>query len=189
MSNSPLAVVHWPAPVDQAQALLIVAIDTPCTPIRDTARRLVRGVLREILGDIELISVPGQAIRLARPDSPIGISVSHEWGLSLLAVNFSGPVGIDLLRIPDDPDWEGQIPALAKDYLSPKMARQLNDQAPPERLASFAQAWATHEARLKCRGLALVEWNSELEKSLAEYCTQPLTLPAGYIGAVATKAA
>lgn len=189
MSDSPLPVVHWPAPVDPAPELLIVAINTPRTPVRDEARRLVRGVLREILGNVELISVPGQAIRLAQADSPIGISVSHESGLSLLAVNFSGPVGIDLLRIPDDPDWEGQIPALASDYLGPKMARQLNNEAPPERLASFAQAWAAHEARLKCQGMALVEWHSGLEASLAEYCTQQLTLPAGYIGAVATKAA
>lgn len=183
------AVLHWPAPFDKAQDLLIVAIDTPHKPIRDTARQLVRDVLREILGDAELISVPGQAIRLARPDSPIGISVSHESGLSLLAVNFSGPVGIDLLRIPDDTDWAPQISTLARDYLGPKIARQLNDRASPERLANFAQTWAAHEACLKCRGLALVEWSSGLEASLAKCCAQPLSLPAGYVGAVATKAA
>lgn len=189
MSDCPPAVLHWPAPFDQAQSLLLVAIDTPCTSVRDTARRLVRGVLREILGNVELISVPGQAICLAQADSPIGISVSHESGLSLLAVNFSGPVGIDLLRIPDDPDWEGQIPALASDYLGPTLARQLSDLAPQERLAHFAQAWTRHEARLKCQGLPLTEWSSILEASLNEYRARPLALPSGYVGAVATKAA
>jgi 4'-phosphopantetheinyl transferase len=189
MSDSPLAALRWPAPYDKAQGLQIVAIDTPHTPIRDTARQLVRSALREIMGDVELISVPGRAIRLARSDSPIGISISHENGLSLLAVNFSGPVGIDLLRIPDDPDWEAQIPMLASDYLGPTLARQLNGLAPPDRLAHFARAWAGHEARLKCLGLALTEWSSGLDASLAGIQARPLALPAGYIGAVATKAA
>lgn len=189
MNVSPLPVLHWPAPIDQAPELLIVTIDTPNTSVRDTARRLVRGVLREILGEVELVSVPGKAIRLAGSDGPIGISVSHENGLSILAVNFSGPVGIDLLRIPDDPDWEAQIPALACDYLGPTLARQLNDLAPEERLANFAHAWTGHEARLKCRGMALTEWSSGLETSLKECLAHPLALPSGYVGAVATKAA
>lgn len=189
MMDRPPAVLRWPAAFDQAQNLLIFALDTPPTPIRDAARQLVRSVLREILGDVELISIPGQAIRLARPDNRVGISVSHESGLSLLAINFSGPVGIDLLKTPDSPDWESQIPVLASDYLGPTMARQLAGQALQARMASFAQAWTAHEARLKCRGLALVEWNSGLDVSLAECCAQPLTLPAGYVGAVATKAA
>ena len=187
MMERPPAVLRWPAAFDTAQDLLIVAIDTPPMLIRDTARQLVRGVLREILGDAELISPPGQAIRLARTDSTIGISVSHESGLSLLAVNFSGPVGIDLLRIPDDPDWASQIQALAGDYLGPKVAQQITDLAAQEQMTSFAQAWAAHEARLKCQGLALAEWSSELEASLAECCAQPLVLPAGFVGAVATK--
>jgi 4'-phosphopantetheinyl transferase len=189
MRDGPPAVLHWPASFDKAQDLLIVAINTPHTPIRDTARQRVRGALREILGDVELISVPGQAIRLAQADSTIGISVSHESGLSLLAVNFSGPVGIDLLRIPDDPDWASQISMLASDYLGPKIARQISDLAPQERMKNFAQAWTAHEARLKCRGLALAEWSSELEASLSKCCVQPLALPPGYVGAVATKAA
>lgn len=189
MMDRPPAVLRWPASFDKAQNLLIFALATPPTPIRDTARQLVRRVLREILGNVELISVPGQAIRLARPDGRVGISVSHESGLSLLAINFSGPVGIDLLKTPDSRDWESQIPALASDYLGPTIARQLADQAPQERMASFAQAWTAQEARLKCQGLALVEWSSALEVSLAECCAQPLTLPAGYVGAVATKAA
>jgi len=188
MRDSPPAVLHWPTSFARTQDLLIVAIETPHTPIRDTARRLVRTVLREILGDVELISTPGQAIRLARTDSPIGISVSHESGLSLLAINYLGPVGIDLFRIPDDPDWASQIQALASDYLGPKLARQMTDLAPQERVKNFAQAWTAHEARLKCLGLALAEWSSKLEASLAEFRAQPLALSAGYVGTVATKA-
>lgn len=181
----PPSVLRWPAALDKAQDLLIVAVDTPETPIRDTARQLVRSVLREILGDVELISAPGQPLRLARSNSPTGISVSHETGLSLLAINFSGPVGIDLLRIPENLDWQKEMPALAAAYLGPKIARQIADLAPQGRLAHFAQAWAKHEARLKCQGLALEEWSCQLEEHLSPCCVAQLALPSAYVGAVA----
>lgn len=84
MHDELLSVVQWPAALNSAQELLIVAVDTPKSPIRDAARQLVRAALSEILGDAELLCEPGQAIRLAQPDSPLGISVSHENGLSLL---------------------------------------------------------------------------------------------------------
>lgn len=186
MIEMPLAVLRWPAAFDKAQDLLIVAVDTPHRPIRDAARQLVRSVLREILGDVELISIPGQPLRLARPDSPVGMSVSHESGLSLLAVHFSGPVGIDLLRVPDSPDWQAEIPTLASDYLGPKSARRIAELPRQAQIAHFAQAWTEHEARLKCRGAALEEWSAAQEEPLSPCCVQQLALPAGYIGAVAT---
>jgi len=186
MLGSPVAVLRWPASFDKAQDLLVVAVDTPDTPIRDAARQLVRSALREILGDVELISKPGQPIRLARQDSPIGISVSHENGLSLLAVHFSGPVGIDLLRMPTNPDWSTQIPMLASDYLGPQRARQIAGMAPQAQIAHFARAWTEHEACLKCRGLGLEEWSPTLEAHLSPCSPRQLALPAGYVGAVAT---
>jgi 4'-phosphopantetheinyl transferase len=186
MKAQPPEILRWPASFDKAQDLLIVVVDTPDTPIRDTARRLVRGVLSEILGDAELVSAPGQPIRLARPDSPIGISVSHENGLSLLAVRRSGPVGIDLLRTPDSPDWQDQIPNLTLDYLGPKIAEQIAGLPHEEQMAQFAQAWTEHEARLKCRGRALEEWSAAQEEELAPCRVQRLVLPTGYVGAMAT---
>jgi 4'-phosphopantetheinyl transferase len=81
------SVLRWPASFDAAQERLIVAVDAPDTPIRETARQQVRDVLREILGDVELISRPGQPIRVAGQVKTPGISVSHEAGLSLVAVH------------------------------------------------------------------------------------------------------
>ena len=77
--------------------LLIVAVDTPNTAIRDQARQQIRQVLREILApllacspeDVPLIIEPGQAPRLAKKPA-MGLSISHEPGLSLLAINFAG---------------------------------------------------------------------------------------------------
>lgn len=185
MTDAPLPVWHWPTSFDQTQNLLIVTVDTPNTSIRDSARQRVRTVLREILGNVELISRPGQALRLLQQNSPIGISVSHEAGLSLLAINFSGPVGVDLMQLPEDLDWLTHIPALASDYLGPQSARQLAALAPEAQASSFAAAWTRHEARLKCLGLGLQEWQPALEEDLSNCRVQPLLLPAGYVGAVA----
>jgi 4'-phosphopantetheinyl transferase len=174
--------------VDQKRPnLLLVAVDTPNTSIRDAARQQVRQVLRELLGDEALVSTPGQAIRLVRPGSKIGISVSHEIGLSLVAVNFAGPVGIDLMRSLDSADWREQIPALAQDYLGPQIAQNLVSLPAAAQMRYFAEAWTQHEARLKCLGLGLQEWQPVLAERLSACHVEPLNLPSGYIGAVAYR--
>ena len=109
MMDRPAAVQRWPASFDAEQELLIVAVDTPNTPIRQTARQQVRDVLREILGEIELISEPGQPLRISGQQRTFGISVSHENGLSLLAICRSGQVGIDLLQVPENTSWQAEI--------------------------------------------------------------------------------
>ena len=182
----PPTVLHWPSSFDKSQDLLIVAVNTKNTSIRESARQLVRTVLREMLGDVKLISTPGQPLRLAGQDSQPGISVSHERGLSLLAIHFSGPVGVDLLRIGEPAGWQTEIPTLAVDYLGPEIAQRIARLPPPEQLAQFAQAWTDHEARLKCRGSGLEEWSHALENGLSPYGVQCLALPAGFVGAVAT---
>ena len=165
--------------------LLLVAVDTPNTSIRDAARQQVRQVLRELLGDEALVSTPGQAIRLVRPGSKIGISVSHEIGLSLVAVNFAGPVGIDLMRSLASADWHEQISALAQDYLGPQIAQNLVSLPAAAQMRYFAEAWTQHEARLKCLGLGLQEWQPVLAERLSACHVEQLNLPSGYIGAVA----
>ena len=186
MSHRQAEVLPWPSTVDKAQDLLIIAVDTPHTLLRDAARQLVRSVLRDILGEVELISVPGQPIRVARVGSRIGISVSHESGLSLVAINFAGPVGIDLLRIPEDRHWQTEVSTLAADYLGPETARRIAELPPSAQAIQFAEAWTTHEASLKSLGLELTEWNTALAEKLLTCRTQKLALPAAYISSVAT---
>ena len=165
--------------------LLIVAVDTPDTPIRDRARLQVRQALRDLLGDEEILSLPGQAIRLARQGRSTGISVSHEAGLSLLAVNFAGPVGIDLMRPPESADWFEQIPALAGDYLGPQIVQKLAGLPAKAQIQHFAEIWTQHEACLKCLGLGLEEWQPALAQRLSACRVEPLVLPGAYVGAVA----
>lgn len=186
MNHSAAAVLHWPVTFDKTPELLIVAVPTPDTSLRSTARQIVREVLREILGQVELISGPGQPIQIAGTDRRIGISVSHESGLSLVAINYSGPIGVDLLRVPASPLPEEEIAVLARDYLGPDSARRIAELPASAQLMQFAQDWAKHEASLKCLGLGLEEWSTALAEKLLPCRTQKLALPAGYTGAMAT---
>mgnify|MGYP000093612309 FL=1 len=165
--------------------LRIVTVDTPNTLNRDVARQQVRQVLREILGDEALVSCPGQPIRLARQGSVTGISVSHEAGLSLVAVNYAGPVGIDLMRPLLSADWFEQIPVLARDYLGPEIAQELSCLPAEAQVRQFAVRWTEHEACLKYLGMGLEEWQPALAQRLSACRVEQLVLPGGYIGAVA----
>lgn len=170
--------------------LHILTIETPETPIRDSARQLVRQALKAALAqllavdeaDISLISTPGLPVRLAPPWDHIGLSFSHEPGLSLAAIHLAGPVGIDLMRLGKPlPDIE----RLARDYLGPAVAATLASQASEKQQLEFAQAWVCQEARLKCLALPMTEWTPEIDKQLARCSAASLAMPVGWIAAVA----
>ncbi|WP_295990821.1 4'-phosphopantetheinyl transferase superfamily protein [Rugamonas sp.] len=109
--------------------------------------------------------------------SGIGISISHESGLSLAAVNLRGAIGVDLMRVHEVADWE----VVARDYLGPDAARTLAAIPAGQRAKAFAAAWTAREAGLKCLGLALQEW-----QPAPLPCRQlELLLPDGYAGSVA----
>jgi 4'-phosphopantetheinyl transferase len=171
--------------------LYVLAVKTPASPLRDNARSMIRAALRDKLmallavaaGNITLLSTPGEPIRLAPPWERIGVSVSHEAGLSLAAINLHGAVGIDLLRLGEP---LADMPALARDYLGPAAAAKLGTLPVSERPAAFAQDWTGLEARLKCLGQALSEWTPELEVQLAACTVTNLAMPTGWVAAVAT---
>lgn len=179
------------APLLAADGLYVLPVKTPETLLRDSARQIVRRALGDALtkilaakdGSIELLSSPGQPIRLAPPWSHIGISVSHEPGLSLAAVHLGGPVGIDLMRLGAP---IADIELLAHDYLGPAAAMAIGTQPAETRQLAFANAWTRLEARLKCLALPLNEWAPELETQLATCTVTELAMPSGWIAAVAT---
>jgi 4'-phosphopantetheinyl transferase len=161
---------------------------------RASARARVREVLRAALGElsglalteITIQSTPGRApaVSYSRPRAITpGISISHDEPLSLAAINLHGPVGVDLLRVQDIPDWR----AVAHDYLGPRTAAWLGAQPAACRAAAFARAWSAHEARLKCLGLQLIEWTPGLAAELADCHCCDLSLPAGFAGALAWR--
>ena len=186
-----IPVARWTASsfdADFSQDLLVVAVDTPRTAIREQARQQVRQILREILAgllncspaQVGLQTQPGQPPRVdGHPD--IGLSISHEPGRSLLAINRSGPVGIDLLHIEAAPAWQSEIDGLACDYLG----STISGNTASERLHNFAQAWTAQEARLKCLALPLQESSPALQQKLAVCMTEALALDGDWIGCVA----
>lgn len=171
--------------------VVVATIETPETRLRDRARSLVRATLQTVLAEklgaveetIRLISQPGHPIRLAPPWSHVGISVSHEAGLSIMAIHLGGAIGIDLLHL-DTPLPD--ITTLSRDYLGPEVSTELAVLATERQQAAFAPAWCRFEAKLKCLGLPLTEWTPALESRLATCSVTDLPMPTGWAAAVAT---
>ncbi|WP_170304211.1 4-phosphopantetheinyl transferase [Duganella radicis] len=169
----PLAVHLWPGPTPAPQdGLFAILIRTAPSPaLREAARRGIRLAAREALAavlripvaDIAIASTPGAPPRilLAGAPSRIGISISHETGHSLAAINLRGPIGADLMYVQAIPDW----PAIARDYLGPKAAGLKTP-------AEYTQAWTQREAALKCHAQQISEWQADLPGEAI-----PLVLP------------
>lgn len=187
---------HWqsgadlPSPAPDGSPFLI-AVPTPRSGLRGPARERVRLALRVSLGkllgcaphEVPLATVAGRAPRLAPPASSVHLSISHEAGLSLAALRVGGPVGVDLMALAD-----AELPdmlALARDYLGPQAAAELDRMPAPQRQPAFARAWTRHEACLKCLGLPLREWSPALARRIARCRTISLALPPAYVGAAA----
>jgi len=171
--DAPFPVCLWPAckpaPDQRVFVLALLAASSSRPEARAAARLAARQALAALLGQppdaVQLHAPPGQPPQvLGRPD--IGVSFSHEAGLSLVAVNLDGPVGVDVVQASAPDDWL----AVARDYLGP--------QALALGAAGFAPAWAALEAQLKCCGFDLDEWSAEREQRLLAACLAlPLALP------------
>lgn len=123
--------------------------------IRDAAREAVAQWLKLDIETISVESTPGAPPHLLFPGGVAGLSFSHDEGISLAAIGLHGPVGIDVMRVQDIPDWF----ILARDYLGPQVAEALAACPAEQRPLALAQAWTAREAALKCAGLQLVEWD------------------------------
>lgn len=145
----------------------IYALHLP-TAEREAARRALRqAVAQQVQQQYDLTVSPkqintirGQAPRIHGAGQPPYLSFAYEGHWAVCALHPSQPVGIDLVRI-SHASWQDK-PAhwlqLAADYLPPANASHIAHAAPPLQIQSFAQAWAAHEAKLKCLGWALDEW-------------------------------
>lgn len=152
---------------------------------RAEARLRIRAAVREAAAQwlniaidaITLESMPGQPPRLLLAGRVVGLSFSHDEGISLAAVHLHGEVGIDVMRVQDIADWFN----LARDYLGPQVAEELAACPADRRALALAQAWTAREAALKYSGLQLAEWNGA-----APTCRlQDLPLPAPYVASLA----
>ena len=182
-----------PAGSDAFEDLLVISVATPDSTLRDAARAQLRGALREVLSlhlgcapeSIVLQSIPGQPLRVEHPPHGhnIGLSISHEAGLSVAALRRSGPVGVDILRVAPAFDWQ----AVARDYLGPLAVRRIAIQPGTKQPSAFAREWTRQEAGLKCLGTELKEWCPALAQRLESCHFRMLAMPAGLCGTVAWR--
>lgn len=195
--TSPLTVLAWPAhdalrAMQHTDRVFVISIETVPTNDRTAARHAIRTAICEALDVVtgcdasqrDVASVPGQPVHLA--GSPIGLSISHEVGMSVAAIHLHGAVGIDIVRRDAISEVAADWPILARDYLGPAAAARIGASDLTQRLAVFADEWTAQEARLKCRGFGLIEWDAARE-SIAAFNLHPLTLPQPWIGTLAIE--
>jgi len=164
---------------------------------REAARLSIRIALTAALAEVTGLSTARIRISGASGEAPfasvscgslgarrIGVAISHDGELSVAAFRLDGgPVGIDVMQVTDVPDWE----AVARDYLGPDCAAALGHAPAAARADAFARAWSEREARLKCLGMPLAEWDAAESSRLAACTCREIALPAGYVGMVATR--
>jgi 4'-phosphopantetheinyl transferase len=111
-------------------------------------RRVLAAYLDEDPGRIGLR--PGRAGKpaLATPGHPLRFNLSHSGGLALVAVAFGREVGIDV----EDMTKTRDFPRLAKRWLAPRVATEIETLPPQRRPTAFYAAWTRHEAAGKCHG-------------------------------------
>lgn len=153
---------------------------------RTRARHAARAVLQELLAEefqrplhaASLSDVRGQPVRaLGWPQ--IGLSVSHEAEVVLVALLADGEVGVDIAAI-DPAACADELQRTAALYLQPSEIAAPGDQAssPAAVLRVFLEAWTRQEARLKCVGQPLEEWSPSLESKVVDLRVSAVELPA-----------
>jgi len=156
--------------------------DRPRARVR--IREAIHDALLAITGtSVTLHGEPGEAPWAMQVGGQrVWLSISHEGALSIAGINLHGHIGVDMLHAQLPPD----ALTVTLDYLGPAAAQALTVAAPDQRPAVFADAWTDHEARLKCLGIDMGEWDDN--PLLAGCQVTALDLPAGLIGKLALRA-
>jgi hypothetical protein len=172
MVQQRLPVFDWPNDAGRLSlenGLLVIGLQTPPAKQRQEARQLVRVAIQEVLAlllhcaasEIDLLTQAGQAIKLLNAHQNIGLSISHEVGLSLFGIT------------------------IAIEYLGVEVAEGILSEPIERHKEAFAMAWTEFEASLKVKGEALIEWSAARDEKLKSARVCSLALGDGYIGAIA----
>ncbi|MCD5995789.1 4'-phosphopantetheinyl transferase superfamily protein [Pseudomonas sp. CDFA 602] len=167
--------------------VLLVSAVTGHNTSRIDARALIRARLCAALAcalqvppvHVTFISTAGCRPRVLIEGWPEpGLSISHDAGLSLAAVNLHGTVGVDLMRVQCVPDWQ----QVARDYLGDEVAGRLLETCDALRPQAFSSAWCQREAVLKLSGQPLAEWTHAAAPACSVF---QIALPNPFVGALA----
>ncbi|WNO06534.1 4'-phosphopantetheinyl transferase family protein [Rhodoferax mekongensis] len=162
---------------------------------RAEARKLARATLREAVQhhfgcdakavSVETVSGKAPLVKIGRQRVHVSFSYEQDW--AFIALDVRRPIGIDVTFINHEAEWLEECVRVAKEFLPPAISRRIEGLAGLERATAFAEEWALHEAKLKCMGLPLQEWTSELEVRLSGMRTGSLGDIAGFMVAYAWK--
>ncbi|MBR7792132.1 4'-phosphopantetheinyl transferase superfamily protein [Undibacterium sp. FT147W] len=174
------------------QSNVVIGLSFPPNLQRETARQQLHLAITELLmqaffcaaEQIRLIRVAGSRLQCFVATQEVFISVSHEPGLSLAAISQKQLPGIDLMAVKTIDDWQD----VASIYFSPQQIATLQQAQDGERAVLFAQYWTMLEAHFKCAGIAITEYNADVQQQIASAlknsCSYALTLPFDYVGAL-----
>ncbi len=178
---------------EQDFALISLAL-RPGLP-RAEARKLSRAKLQEALQhhfgcdanavSIETASGNAPVVTVERQRVHVSFSYENDW--AFIALDVRSPIGIDVTFLNHEAEWIEECVRVAKEFLPPAISRKIEGLAGLERATAFAEEWALHEAKLKCMGLPLQEWTSELEVRLSGMRSGSLGDIEGFMVAYARK--
>jgi phosphopantetheinyl transferase len=128
-------------------------------------------------------------------DTALAFSISHAGTLVAVALALDARVGLDVESL----DRRLQLDPLAERIFNPTDLARFRTLPPASRHAAFFRAWTGKEAILKAQGIGLFGGVQEISVPMEEKSNSttvpgpdkstwhlvPLTLPAGYLGAVA----
>jgi 4'-phosphopantetheinyl transferase len=116
-------------------------------------RRVLGGYLDRDPGQIELRAGSAGKPALVAPFQPLRFNLSHSGRLALVAVARDREVGIDV----EDMSRPRDFSRLARRWLGPRVATEIEATPRHDRAAAFYAAWTRHEAAGKCLGSGLSE--------------------------------
>ena len=198
-----LSTFLWPL---QSQAALesfasekIVVIYTthPEMLLRDASRQHLRLVVTELLiqafhctaDQVRITSFIGEGLRVSVNEKELCVSMSYEAGISIAAITYAGKIGIDIMQVEPQTDWED----VARLYLGEQQTSQLLSAPKRDQATLFALYWTQLEAKLKCNGHALTEYSNQCcltfinNQSNKNTYLYTLNVPVNYVASLALQ--
>ncbi|MBC3875396.1 4'-phosphopantetheinyl transferase superfamily protein [Undibacterium flavidum] len=161
----------------QQNGLTVISVDIAQNSARDDARLQIRQAVSAVFATALNINKDNIRIHAEKGQAPyaeIGVgdqrryyslSIAHEDKYAMAAIGGilgASRIGLDLVKVASPFEWIDT----ANLYLGNVTSKSILAKPSEQQFDHFLQAWASHEARLKCLGLGLQEWSEKLEQRL-----------------------
>jgi len=176
-----------------AQDIVIIYVEVPENIERDAARQALRLAVTELL--VTAFHCPAQKIRISSmfakgvyalvDGQELFISMSYEVGIAIAAISCKNQIGIDILRVAPEIEWED----LARLYLGAQKATEIRAAPVPNQFRLFATYWTQLESTFKSERITLTEYENQISAAnhhlLADAELFSLQVPNAYVASLA----